>query len=78
MLIDPAKLGTQTSFESEAQAFVDWVKQSPAGQGFDRVQIAGDPERCARKLRMKDGIVIDDQTWADIVAAGVKVGVAVN
>jgi uncharacterized oxidoreductase len=75
VLIDPAKLGTQASFETEAQAFVDWVKQSPAGQGFDGVQIAGDPERRARKLRMKDGIVIDDQTWADIVAAGAKVGV---
>jgi uncharacterized oxidoreductase len=57
------------------QAFVDWVKQSPAGQGFDAVQIAGDPERRARIQRAKDGFVIDDQTWVDIVAAGVKVGV---
>jgi uncharacterized oxidoreductase len=76
VLIDPAKLGTQASFESEALAFVDWVKQSPAGQGFDAVQIAGDPERRARIQRAKDGIVIDDQTWADIVAAGAKVGVS--
>ena len=75
VLIDPAKLGTQASFESEAQAFVDWVKQSPAGPGVDAVQIAGDPERRARLQRAKDGIVIDDQTWADIVAAGVKVGI---
>jgi hydroxycarboxylate dehydrogenase B len=82
VLIDPAKLGTQASFELEAQAFVDWVKQSPAGRGseseFKAVQIAGDPERRARIQRGKDGIVIDDQTWADIVASGVKVGVAVN
>jgi hydroxycarboxylate dehydrogenase B len=78
VLIDPAKLGTQTSFESEAKAFVDWVKQSPAGQGFDAVQIAGDPERRARIQRAKDGIVIDDQTWADIVAAGAKVAVKVG
>jgi hydroxycarboxylate dehydrogenase B len=78
VLIDPAKLGTQASFELEAQAFVDWVKKSPAGQDFDAVQIAGDPERRARVQRGKDGIVIDDQTWADIVASGVKVGVAVN
>jgi hydroxycarboxylate dehydrogenase B len=78
VLIDPAKLGTQTSFESEAQAFVDWVKQSPAGQGFDTVQIAGDPERRARIQRGKDGIVIDDQTWADIVASGVKVSAKID
>ena len=75
ILIDPAKLGTQASFESEAQAFVDWVKQSPAGPGVDAVQIAGEPERRARLQRAKDGIVIDDQTWADIVAAGKKAGV---
>jgi hydroxycarboxylate dehydrogenase B len=75
VLIDPVKLGTQSSFESEALAFVDWVKQSPAGQGFDAVQIAGDPERRARLQRAKDGIVIDDQTWMDIVASGVKMGV---
>ncbi len=78
VLIDPAKLGTQTSFESEAQAFVDWVKQSPAGQGFDTVQIAGDPERRARIQRGKGGIIIDDQTWADIVASGVKVGAKID
>ena len=53
VLIDPAKLGTQASFESEAQAFVDWVKQSPAGQGFDAVQIAGDPERRARSSALQ-------------------------
>lgn len=78
VLIDPAKLGTQASFESEAQAFVDWLQQAPPSQGVESVQIAGDPERRARKQRAKDGIVIDDQTWADIRAAGVKVGVAVN
>ena len=75
VLIDPAKLGTQASFEQEAQAFVDWVKQSPVGQGFETVQIAGDPERRARIQRTKDGIVIDDQTWVDIMAAGTKVGI---
>ncbi|MEY4911880.1 MAG: hypothetical protein RL761_1543, partial [Pseudomonadota bacterium] len=47
-------------------------------QGFDAVQIAGDPERRARIQRGKDGIVIDDQTWADIVASGAKVGVKVG
>ncbi len=75
VLIDPAKLGTQASFESEAQAFVDWLQQAPPSHGFESVQIAGDPERRAREKRAKDGIVIDDQTWADIVAAGDKVGV---
>ena len=78
ILVDPAKLGTQASFESEALAFVDWLRQAPAADGFEAVQLAGDPERRARAHRARDGIVIDDQTWADIVAAGAKVGVTVS
>ncbi len=75
VLIDPAKLGTQASFESEALAFVDWLKVAPTAPGIDAVQIAGDPERRARIKRLQEGIVVDDQTWSDIVAAGSSVGV---
>lgn len=77
VLIDPAKLGTQASFEAEANAFVDWLRQSPPGAGFDQVQIAGEPERKARVARERDGIWVDDATWAEIVAAGAKVGVSI-
>lgn len=78
VLIDPARLGTQASFEAEARAFVDWLRQSPPGAGFDAVQIAGEPERRARATRERDGIQIDDATWAEIVQTGQKVGVTVS
>jgi uncharacterized oxidoreductase len=74
ILIDPAKLGTQTSFEQEAAAFVDWLRQSPAAPGSDGVRLAGEPEREARAERAQAGITIDDQTWAEIEQAGVKAG----
>ena len=77
VLIDPAKLGTQASFDAEAHAFVDWLRQSPPGAGFDEVMIAGEPERKARATRERDGIWVDDATWGEIVAAGDKVGVAI-
>jgi len=77
VLIDPAKLGTQAAFETEARAFVDWLRQSPPGEGFDAVQIAGEPERKARVAREQSGIWVDDATWGEIVAAGAKVGVAI-
>jgi uncharacterized oxidoreductase len=73
ILIDPQKLGTRASFEEEALAFVDWLKESPPSPGSDAVRIAGDPEREARVRRERDGIAIDDTTWAEIVAAGAKV-----
>ncbi|NKE66384.1 malate/lactate/ureidoglycolate dehydrogenase [Ramlibacter sp. RBP-2] len=76
ILIDPQRLGTGESFEQEAAAFMEWLKESPPAQGFDAVRIAGDPEREARIKRERDGILVDDQTWAEIVAAGKKVGLS--
>ena len=78
ILIDPAKLGTQAAFAQEATAFVDWLRHSPPGAGFDGVQIAGEPERAARVARERDGIELDDTTWAEMVAAGKKVGVTLD
>jgi uncharacterized oxidoreductase len=78
VLIDPAKLGTEARFAEEAGAFIEWLRKSPAGEGFDHVQIAGEPERAARAARETAGIWLDDATWGEIVAAGAKVGVAVS
>lgn len=74
IMIDPKKLGTAAAFEQESLAFIDSLKQSPPAPGFDRVRIAGEPEREARVRREREGIVIDGQTWAEIIAAGKKVG----
>ena len=74
ILIDPARLGTQASFEQEALAFVQWLRKSPVASGFETLQIAGEPERQARGQRERDGIVIDQTTWDAITQAGAKVG----
>ena len=78
VLVDPQKLGTRETFEQEALAFLDWLRQSPAGAGFDGVQIAGEPERAARKQREREGIALDDTTWAEIVSAAGKVGLSLR
>jgi hydroxycarboxylate dehydrogenase B len=77
ILIDPKKLGTQAVFEKEAIAFVDWLKQSPAGGGSQGVLVAGEPERAAKAKREKEGFAVDDSTWKEIVEAGKKVGYTV-
>ncbi len=76
ILIDPARLGTQAAFEAEAVAFIDWLQAGPVAPGFDAVQLAGEPERAARRQRQLGGITVDAQTWQEIVEAGRKVGVA--
>ena len=72
ILIDPEKLGTRESLEKEALAFVDWLKQGPGAPGSEGVRIAGEPEREARMRREREGIAVDDQTWAEILQAEKK------
>jgi uncharacterized oxidoreductase len=76
VLVDPVKLGTADAFAQEALAFVDWLRESPPAPGTDGVLLAGEPERAARAKRAQQGIVVDDTTWAEIQAAGRKVGLA--
>ena len=78
ILIDPATLGTQAHLEREAQAFIDWLQQSPVAQGHAAVLLAGEPERLQRAERLRTGIEIDGQTWSEIEAAAAKVGVRLD
>ncbi len=76
VVVDPQRLGTREAFQREALDFVDWLRQSPPAG--DKVRIAGEPEREARAARERDGIAVDTQTWAEIVAAGAKLGANVQ
>ncbi|MBL8379063.1 MAG: malate/lactate/ureidoglycolate dehydrogenase [Burkholderiales bacterium] len=72
IIIDPERLGGAT-FHAERDAFIDWVRASPAAPGHDRVRIAGEPEREMR-ARRSQSIPIDANTWRDIEMAARKVG----
>ncbi len=72
ILIDPARLGTGDAFGSETTAFLESLRNSPVAPGFDKVRIAGEPEREMRVKRERDGIPVDDTTWQEIVAAAAK------
>jgi uncharacterized oxidoreductase len=76
ILIDPAKLGSGEQFASEAAEFIAWVRQSPPAPGFDKVRLAGDPERETRAKRLREGIPVDAATWQEIHAAGAKLSVS--
>ena len=73
ILIDPQRLGTAESFAAEARAYLDWIRESPPAPGFDRVRIAGEPEREWREKRGREGIPVDAETWNEIRAAAAKV-----
>jgi len=72
IVIDPDKLGTRAVFEREAREYLQWIRKSPAAPGFDRIRIAGEPEREYRAARERDGIPVDESTWNEIRAAAGK------
>ena len=76
ILIDPQRLGTADSFATETTAFLESLRKSPVAPGFDKVRIAGEPERETRAKRERDGISVDPNTWEEIVAAGAKLKLA--
>jgi uncharacterized oxidoreductase len=72
IVIDPARLGTRDAFAEETAAFLESVRRSPVAPGFDKVRIAGEPERETRARREREGIPVDGTTWNEIVAAAAK------
>ena len=75
VLVDPAQLADRSAFETEAQAFIDWARASPVREGFDGIQIAGEPERAMRARRTAQGVPVDATTWQEILDAAGKLGV---
>ena len=73
VVIDPQRLGTAEAFQREARQFLDWLRKSRPAPGFDRVRIAGEPERETRAARERDGIAVDATTWKEIESAAAKV-----
>jgi uncharacterized oxidoreductase len=76
ILIDPQRLGTAAAFGIEARAFLDWLRAGPVAPGFDRVRIAGEPERESLSQRSRDGIPVDRTTWEEICDAAGRLGLA--
>ena len=72
-IVDPERLGTAAHLAQEARAFAEWVKASPPSRDA-AVLLPGDPERASRARRSEEGIPIDANTWAELIAAGVGLG----
>ena len=76
IVIDPERLGTKATFERETREYLAWIRKSPPAPGFDRVRIAGEPEREYRAQRERDGVPVDESTWKEILGAAAKLKLA--
>jgi uncharacterized oxidoreductase len=76
VVIDPARAGGAEAVAQRARSFLAWLRGSRTAEGFDRVRIAGEPERESRAKRLVEGIPIDATTWNAIGDAAEKVKLA--
>ena len=76
ILIDPVRLGTADIFASETTEFLGWLRKTPTAPGFDKMRIAGEPEREMRARRKAEGVPVDARTWNDICVAAARLGVS--
>lgn len=74
VLIDPQKLGTAVDFDREAEAFMQWIDETPVAPDHASVQTAGEPERTSSAKRRDQGIPIDPQTLSELEASAAKLG----
>ena len=74
IIIDPDGFRQGVPFAQEVDMLTAWVKASRKLAGTDEIMVPGDPERKSTVERLADGIPIEDNTWAEIVEAGLSVG----
>jgi uncharacterized oxidoreductase len=77
-VLDPTRLATMPFVQAEIDKMVGFVKSSPPIDPALPVLVAGEPERIARAARARDGIYIDNETWAQLVEAGRSLGVNID
>ena len=66
------------TFKREVTEFAHYLVDTPPAEGFDRVYYPGEVEHIKRTERLRDGINIEDATWAKLQGLGDKLGVNVS
>ncbi len=62
-------------FHRQVSALFGWVKSAPLAQGAAEILVPGEPEARLEAERRRQGIPIEDETWAQIQATAQELGV---
>jgi len=63
-------------YQQEIEYLTEWVKSSPKLPGVEEIYVPGEFETRNREKRLKEGIPIEETTWARLVETAVSFGVA--
>ncbi len=75
LVIDVAAFTELEAFEHQLSGLADWITSSRPVPGGGEILIPGEPEARAREHRSRDGIPIDDETWAELARVTAELGV---
>lgn len=78
IVINPATFADRSALDDEVKRYIQFIKSSRPRHPEAPVMVPGEPERKAHGQRSANGINVDPETWAQIVAAGGTVGVAAD
>jgi LDH2 family malate/lactate/ureidoglycolate dehydrogenase len=77
LAIDVARFRPLEAFLGAVEDQVHEVNEAQATDGFDRVQMPGEPEVENRARRVTEGIPVPDRTWDELIAMAQELGVTV-
>lgn len=75
IVIDPSAFVAAAEFRGMMDEMCAYIKSSETADGFEGVFLPGELDFRTRRARMRDGIPVDENTWAQIVKAAESVGV---
>jgi uncharacterized oxidoreductase len=74
IILDPSRFQEDATFGAEVNRFVAWVKSSAKASPDGDILMPGEIEERTKAQRLRDGIPIDDTTWAQIRDTAKAVG----
>lgn len=63
---DIGRFQDPAAFADQMAGFIDFVKDTPVAAGFDEVLVPGEVEHRTAQARRRDGIDVDESTWATL------------
>jgi LDH2 family malate/lactate/ureidoglycolate dehydrogenase len=78
LVIEPGHFRPRASYGNAVDYLFKMVKQALPAQGKPGALIPGEPEILCKKLREKEGIPVDDNTWAQISETAASLGITLE
>jgi len=73
--LDPTVFVPLAEFKARTTRFINEVKASKKAPGVVEIMVPGEPERKAREKRMREGVPIADEVWAELERLASELGV---